>query len=40
VTRTIVDGDVVYTPADGVTGVTPADLDEVGAASRELWDRL
>jgi len=40
VTRTIVDGEVVYTPADGVTGVTDDDRTEIGAASRALWDRL
>ncbi|MFB6352841.1 MAG: amidohydrolase family protein, partial [Halobacteriales archaeon] len=40
VTRTIVGGEVVYTPEDGVAGVTQGDLDEVGRASRQLWDRL
>ncbi len=40
VTRTIVGGEVVYRPETGVTGVSGADLDEVGAASERLWDRL
>ncbi|WP_424004926.1 amidohydrolase family protein (plasmid) [Haloarcula salina] len=40
VTRTIVDGDVVYDPQTGVTGVDDSDLDAVGAASADLWDRL
>nr|WP_254282371.1 amidohydrolase family protein [Haloarcula salina] len=40
VTRTIVDGDVVYDPQTGVTGVDDSDLDAVGAASADLWNRL
>jgi cytosine/adenosine deaminase-related metal-dependent hydrolase len=40
VTRTIVGGEVVYTPEDGVTGVSQADLDAIGQASEALWDRL
>jgi cytosine/adenosine deaminase-related metal-dependent hydrolase len=40
VTRTIVGGEVVYTPEAGVAGVTEADLAEIGAASEALWDRL
>lgn len=39
ITRTIIDGDVVY-DGDSVTGVDQSDLDEVGAASEALWDRL
>ena len=40
VTRTIVGGEVVYTPEAGVSGVSAEDLDEVGEASQELWARL
>ena len=40
VTRTIIDGEVVYTPEQGVRGVDRDDLDEVGSASEALWDRL
>lgn len=40
ITRTIVDGDVVYDRERGVAGVDQDDLDEVGAASAALWDRL
>ncbi|WP_459191066.1 amidohydrolase family protein [Halosimplex sp. J119] len=40
VTRTIVDGDVVYEPASGVKGVDETDMAAVGTASAELWDRL
>jgi cytosine/adenosine deaminase-related metal-dependent hydrolase len=40
VTRTIVGGEVVYTPEDGVTGVSQADYDEIGEASEALWGRL
>jgi len=40
VTRTIVDGDVVYTHEEGVRGVDDADLQAVGEASERLWERL
>jgi cytosine/adenosine deaminase-related metal-dependent hydrolase len=40
VTRTIVDGETVYTPESGVRGVDEADMEAVGAASEALWDRL
>ena len=40
VTRTIVDGDVVYERGEGVRGVSADDLAAVGDASRRLWDRL
>ena len=40
VTRTIVDGDVAYDPESGVAGVDESDLDAVGTASADLWDRL
>ena len=40
VTRTIVDGDVVYEPQTGVSGVDDADMEAVGEASAALWDRL
>lgn len=40
VTRTIVDGEVVYTPEAGVQGVDEADKEAVGAASAALWERL
>lgn len=40
ITRTIVDGDTVYTQEGGVAGVSEADMSAVGDASRELWDRL
>ncbi|WP_323192280.1 amidohydrolase family protein [Halostella sp. PRR32] len=40
VTRTVIDGDTVYSPERGVRGVDSADMDAVGKASAELWDRL
>ena len=40
VTRTIVDGETVYTPESGVRGVDEADMEAVGAASEALWARL
>jgi cytosine/adenosine deaminase-related metal-dependent hydrolase len=40
VTRTIVDGGVAYSPDDGVRGVDESDMEAVGEASAELWDRL
>jgi hypothetical protein len=40
VTRTIVGGEVVYTPEEGVAGVSQADYDEIGQASEALWGRL
>lgn len=40
VTRTIVDGEVVYEPGGGVVGVSETDLEAVGSASEALWDRL
>jgi len=40
VTRTIVDGDVVYERGAGVAGVEDADLRAVGEASEALWERL
>lgn len=40
VTRTIVDGEVAYSPDDGVRGVDGSDMEAVGEASAELWDRL
>jgi cytosine/adenosine deaminase-related metal-dependent hydrolase len=40
VTRTIIDGDVVYEQGGQVQGVTDEDMDAVGAASADLWDRL
>jgi cytosine/adenosine deaminase-related metal-dependent hydrolase len=40
VTRTVVDGEVVYTPQEGVAGVSQEDFEEIGAASEALWDRL
>ncbi len=40
VSRTIVDGDVVYERGSGVQGVADADLQAVGEASAALWDRL
>ena len=40
VTRTIVGGEVAYTPDDGVSGVDQADYDEIGEASEALWGRL
>ena len=40
VTRTIVDGDVVYERGEGVRGVGAEDMDAVGAASAELWERI
>ncbi|MFB6222120.1 MAG: amidohydrolase family protein [Haloarcula sp.] len=40
VTRTIVDGNVVYEPDTGVSGVNESDWEAVGAASADLWDRL
>ena len=40
VTRTVVDGEVVYERGEGVRGVDDSYTDEVGQANRELWDRL
>jgi len=40
VTRTVVDGEVVYERGAGVQGVSAADREAIGAASAELWDRL
>ncbi len=40
VTTTIVGGDVVYQAGEGVEGVSEADLQAIGEASVELWDRL
>ena len=40
VTRTIVDGDVVYERGGHVAGVDESDMDAVGQASEALWDRL
>ncbi|WP_340681260.1 amidohydrolase family protein [Natrinema gelatinilyticum] len=40
VTRTIIDGDTVYERGNSVLSVDDEDLDAVGAASAELWDRL
>ncbi|WP_435181177.1 amidohydrolase family protein [Halorussus sp. AFM4] len=40
VTRTIVDGDVVYERGEGVRGVDDSDMEAVGEASASLWDRL
>jgi 5-methylthioadenosine/S-adenosylhomocysteine deaminase len=40
VTRTVVDGEVVYESGEGVRGVDDADLRAVGEASERLWDRL
>jgi 5-methylthioadenosine/S-adenosylhomocysteine deaminase len=40
VTRTIVEGDVVYEDGEGVRGVDESDMQAVGEASERLWDRL
>lgn len=40
VTRTIVDGEVVYERGGGVRGVADEDLQAVGEASEALWERL
>jgi hypothetical protein len=40
VTRTIVEGDVVYEDGEGVRGVDESDMQAVGEASEHLWDRL
>ncbi len=40
VTRTIVDGDVVYARGDGVRSVDRADMQAIGEASERLWNRL
>lgn len=40
ITRTIVDGDVVYTPQTGVAGVSQSDMTAVGEANQQLWGRL
>ncbi|MEF8771094.1 amidohydrolase family protein [Halodesulfurarchaeum sp.] len=40
VTKTVIDGEVVYEEGNGVTGVSDADLRAVGEASQELWERL
>ncbi|WP_135822093.1 amidohydrolase family protein [Halostella litorea] len=40
VTRTVVGGETVYTPEDGVRGVDEADMAAVGEASADLWERL
>ena len=39
VTRTVVDGEVVYRCVDGTCGVDAADIRAVGEASRRLWTR-
>jgi len=40
VSRTIVDGDVVYERGEGVSGVDAADRRAIGEASERLWGRL
>jgi 5-methylthioadenosine/S-adenosylhomocysteine deaminase len=40
VTRTIVDGEIVYERNEGVRGVDSTDMEAVGTASANLWDRL
>ncbi|WP_137285660.1 amidohydrolase family protein [Halorussus salinisoli] len=40
VTRTVIDGDVVYERGEGVHGVDDSDMEAVGEASAALWDRL
>jgi cytosine/adenosine deaminase-related metal-dependent hydrolase len=40
VTRTVIDGDVVYERGEGVHDVDEADMEAVGEASERLWDRL
>jgi cytosine/adenosine deaminase-related metal-dependent hydrolase len=40
VTRTIVDGDLVYERGGGVAGVDDEDMAAVGEASQALWGRL
>ena len=40
ITRTIVDGDVVYERGEGVRGVDGSDMAAVGEASAALWERL
>lgn len=40
VTRTIIDGEVAYTPDSGVEGVSDEDMAAVGEASQALWERL
>jgi len=40
VTRTVIDGKTAYSPDQGVRGVDDAELESVGEASAELWDRL
>jgi cytosine/adenosine deaminase-related metal-dependent hydrolase len=40
VTRTIVGGEVAYERGEGVRGVDESDLQAVGEASEQLWDRL
>ncbi|MEF8776426.1 MAG: amidohydrolase family protein [Haloarculaceae archaeon] len=40
VTRTVVDGEVVFERGAGVRGVDDSYTDEVGQANRDLWDRL
>ena len=40
VTKTIIGGEVVYEKGEGVKGVSEEDLEAVGEASAELWDRL
>lgn len=40
ITRTIVGGDVVYEPGEGVSGIDGATMTAVGDASAALWDRI
>ncbi|UHQ95282.1 amidohydrolase family protein [Haloterrigena alkaliphila] len=40
VTRTVIDGKIAYSPDQGVSGVDEVELEAVGEASAELWDRL
>ncbi|SEW29908.1 amidohydrolase family protein [Natrinema salifodinae] len=40
VSRTIIDGDIVYERSEGVHAVDDAELNAVGAASADLWERI
>lgn len=40
VTRTVIGGDVVYERGEGVHAVDDSDMQAVGEASAELWDRI
>jgi cytosine/adenosine deaminase-related metal-dependent hydrolase len=40
ITRTIIDGEVVYRPDTGVAGVSQEDMEAVGSASQDLWGRI